>query len=261
MAAVSSAESSVSLKLLAQYLDDLLDIKNIADWPNAHNGLQIENASGAVKKIGAAVDASERTIREAAQRGVNFLLVHHGLFWAGAQPLRGAFFRKIKIALDADLAIYSAHLPLDVHPRVGNNAELCRALGFKKTEPFFFEKGRFIGKKASVEIAREDLVRRLEKILGSSVKLCAGGPSRCKKIGVVTGGAGGEISKAAREGIDTFITGEGPHHSAIDAEELGVNVLYGGHYATEIFGVKSLAKHLSKRFRAPWEFIDHPTGL
>lgn len=262
----SKTNIEAPLREITAYVDEFLDIKNVADWPNALNGLQIEN-SGVVKKIGVAVDAAEPVIREAAARGVRLLLVHHGLFWGGAQPLRDAFFRKIKTALDADMAIYSAHLPLDIHPRVGNNALLCRALGFKKIEPFFFEKGRFIGFKANVSLTRSELVNRLEKALdrdgsGSTlVNLCPGGPERVSRVGVVTGGAGGEIAKAAGEGVDTFITGEGPHHSFIAAEELGVNVLYGGHYATETFGVKALAEHLSKRFRVPWEFIDHPTGL
>lgn len=242
-------------------MDRFLDLKNVADWPNALNGLQVEN-SGAVQKIGAAVDAGEPVIRTAAERGVNLLLVHHGLFWSGAQPLRDAFFRKIKIAIDHDMAIYSAHLPLDLHPRVGNNALLCRALGFQKTEPLFFEKGQFIGLKAKVSLTRAELVNRLEKALdGNLVRLCPGGPEHVSRVGVVTGGAGGEVAKAASEGVDTFITGEGPHHSFIAAEELGINVLLGGHYATETFGVKALAQHLSKRFGVPWEFIDHPTGL
>lgn len=248
---------------IVEGLDRFLDIKNVADWPNALNGLQLENASGAVRKIGAAVDSGEATLREAAERGVGLLLVHHGLFWQGAQPLRGAFFRKIKIALDADMALYSAHLPLDVHPLVGNNALLCRALGFEKTEPFFFEKGRFIGLMARPKsLTRAALAQRLEAGLGGApVRLCAGGPERIARVGVVTGGAGAEIAKAAAEGVDTFITGEGPHWSFVAAEELGVNLLLGGHYATETFGVKALAARLAKQLRVPWEFIDHPTGL
>jgi dinuclear metal center YbgI/SA1388 family protein len=177
------------------------------------------------------------------------------------QPITAAHFRKIKIALDNGLAIYSAHLPLDVHPVVGNNALLCKALGFKKTAPFFFEKNQFIGLKTHSPMTRAALVQRLEQTLGGRVKLCAGGPEKVAHIGVVTGGAGAEVAKAASEGIDTFITGEGPHHSYLLAEELCVNLIYGGHYATETFGVKALAAQLSKKFRVPWEFIDHPTGL
>lgn len=249
-----------SLAQITTYLDDFLDLQNVPDWPQALNGLQLEN-SGAVEKIGAAVDACEAVLAEAARRGVSLLLVHHGLFWEGAQPIRATAYRKIKTALDHDLAIYSAHLPLDVHPRVGNNALLCRALGFKKTQPFFPEKGIMAGLLAHAPQSRAQLLQKLEKVLGGPAHLCPGGPERVENIGVVTGSAGGEIARAARAGLDTFITGEGPHHSYLLAEELEVNLFYGGHYATETFGVKALAAHLSKRFRLPWEFLDHPTGL
>lgn len=257
---------AASLREITRYLDRYLDVAGTADWPNAHNGLQVENATGEVRRICAAVDAAERTIAEAVRRGASLLLVHHGLFWAGVQPLRDAHFRKLKTALDGGMAIYSAHLPLDVHPRVGNNARLIRALGFAKTEPFFFEKGRFLGFQAKTSLPRAELVARLDEALGgngdgSAVKLCPGGPERVRRVGVVTGAAGAEIPKAACEGVDTFITGEGPHWSFIASEELGVNLLLGGHYATETFGVKAMAEHLSTRFRVPWEFIDHPTGL
>jgi putative NIF3 family GTP cyclohydrolase 1 type 2 len=110
-------------------------------------------------------------------------------------------------------------------------------------------------------LTRHELAGRLEKILGAKPHLSPGGPTQIKRIGVVTGGAGGEIAKAAAEGVDTFITGEGPHHSYTEAEELGVNLFYGGHYATETFGVKALAARVAARYRIPWEFLDHPTGL
>jgi dinuclear metal center YbgI/SA1388 family protein len=207
------------------------------------------------------VDACEYSILRAREQGVSLLIVHHGLFWSGAQPLVSAAYRKIKAALDGDLALYSAHLPLDVHPVVGNNALLCAALGLKNTRPFFFEKNQFIGLKARSAMTRTELARRLEKAVRGPVKLCPGGREKILRIGVVTGGAGSGVHKAAGEGIDTFITGEGPHWSFTAAEELGINVIYGGHYATETFGVKALAAHLARRFKLPWTFIDHPTGL
>jgi dinuclear metal center YbgI/SA1388 family protein len=248
------------LRAIVEYSNRHLQISKVVDWPNAWNGLQVEN-SGLVGKIGAAVDACEAVLDEAVDRGITLLLVHHGLFWGGVQPLVGASYRKMKRALAGDLAIYSAHLPLDLHPKLGNNALLAAALGLKETEPFFLNKGTPIGVKARVKMAREELAERLEKALGGPVYLCAGGPATTKCVGIVTGGAGGEIGRAVAEGVDTFITGEGPHHSFTAAEELGANLFYGGHYATETFGVKALAAHLSRRFRIPWEFIDHPTGL
>ena len=241
-------------------LDRTLRIAEIADYPGAWNGLQIEN-SGTVEKVAAAVDACEAVIAEAVARGVSLLLVHHGLFWSGVQPLTGFMRRKVKSAFDGDLAIYSSHLPLDLHPTLGNNALLAKALGFKRCEPFLEMKGRAIGVQTKAALSREELSRRLERVLGSAPHLAPGGPAKTARIGIVTGGAGGEVAQAAAEGVDTFITGEGPHHSYTLAEELGVNIFYGGHYATETFGVKALAAHVSKTFRVPWEFIEHPTGL
>ena len=110
-------------------------------------------------------------------------------------------------------------------------------------------------------MSRDVLVKSVKKAVGSDVHVCPGGPKQVSRIGVITGGAGGEIYAAASEGIDTFITGEGPHWSYTSAEELGVNVIYGGHYATETFGVKALAKHLAAKYSLKWDFVDHPTGL
>jgi dinuclear metal center YbgI/SA1388 family protein len=160
-----------------------------------------------------------------------------------------------------DLALYSAHLPLDIHSVLGNNAQLAAALGFEQTAPFFEAKGQQIGLKIEAEISRNELAQKLEQSLGGPVKMFAAGPLQSKSIGLITGGAGSEIYEVARVGIDTFITGEAPHWAAVAAEELGINLLLGGHYATETFGVKALAAHLSERFALPWQFIDSPTGL
>jgi putative NIF3 family GTP cyclohydrolase 1 type 2 len=163
--------------------------------------------------------------------------------------------------VESNLAVYSSHLPLDLHPRLGNNALLCRALGLTRLKPFFLEKGACLGFKATTRMRRSELESRLAKALNGPVIPIPGGPEECRCIGVVTGGAGGEIKLAAREGVDTFITGEGPHWTYALAEDLGLNVFYGGHYATETFGVKALAADLSRKFKVPWVFLDHPTGL
>jgi dinuclear metal center YbgI/SA1388 family protein len=250
----------VTVPQLVDYCRDLLRIGEIEDWPNALNGLQIEN-SGAATKIGAAVDASTRTIDAAIERGINFLIVHHGLFWPGLQPITGGRRRMLERAFQHDLALYSAHLPLDVHSVLGNNAQLASALGFENTEPFFELKGQCVGLRVTAQVSREELAHKLEHSLGGAVKLFPTGPKQTQTIALITGGAGSEIYAIAREGIDTFITGEAPHWAAVAAEELGINLLLGGHYATETFGVKALAAHLADRFDLPWEFLDFPTGL
>jgi dinuclear metal center YbgI/SA1388 family protein len=249
-----------SLSEIVSYTDRFLRIRDVGDWDNALNGLQIEN-SGRVTRVGAAVDVSTRVLTETQKRDVDFLIVHHGLFWPGLQPVRGALRRQLRIAFENDIALYSAHLPLDIHARVGNNAQLVAALGLKSARPFLEEKGQPVGLKIRASIERSELVRKLQKALNGSVKVFDFGPKRARAIGVVTGAAGSEIYRVADEGIDTFITGEAPHWAAVAAEEIGANLLLGGHYATEVFGVRALAAHLSKRFRVPWEFIDCPTGL
>ena len=253
---------------LVAYVNELLQTATLPDYPQALNGLHLENYSGDVSKIAAAVDAHLPVIQQAAVRGCDLLIVHHGLFWSGLQRLVGPFYHKLKVCGENDLAIYSAHLPLDGHLEFGNGIQLARALELQDTAwiPFSPYKGFNIGVRGSVsaafgDLSREDLVRRLEKATGHKAHLCAGGPELVKEIGIVTGGAGSEVAAMKEQGIDTFITGEGPHWSYTLAEELGVNLLYGGHYATETFGVKALAAHLSEKFGLPWEFIDHPTGL
>ena len=249
-----------SLSEIVTYIDRFLRVRDVGDWDNALNGLQIEN-SGRVTRIGAAVDVSTRVLREATNKNVDLLIVHHGLFWPGLQPIRGALRRQLRLAFENDIALYGAHLPLDIHPKVGNNAQLAAALGLKSAQPFLEEKGQPVGLKIRMSLPSSELVRKLRTAVNGSVKVFDFGPKQTRVIGIVTGAAGSEIYRVADERIDTFITGEAPHWAAVAAEELSVNLLLGGHYATEVFGVKALAAHLSKRFRMPWEFIDCPTGL
>ena len=216
--------AKVTLAKIVAHCNRTLKPESFEDWPGAVNGLQVQNR-GSVSRIAAAVDATPATIRKAIVAGADLLIVHHGLFWGVTHPWTGNRYKLLRLLLDNNVAVYSSHLPLDAHPRLGNNAQLCKALDIK------------------------------------SPTVLPGGAARCRKIGVVTGGAGAEMKTAADEGVDTFITGEGPHWTFALAEDLGLNVFYGGHYATETFGVKALSGSLSKKFKLPWTFIDHPTGL
>jgi len=249
-----------SLIEIVRYTNKYLRVREIEDWPNALNGLQIEN-SGRVTKIGAAVDVSTRVLSQAAKKDVDLLLVHHGLFWPGLQPVANALRRQLRIAFENDIALYSAHLPLDIHSKIGNNAQLAAALGLRSTTPFLEEKGQLIGLKARASLPREELIRKLREVLAGPVKTFDFGRTKTHTIGIITGAAGSEVYRIAQEKIDMFITGEAPHWAAVAAEELGINLILGGHYATETFGVKALAAHLSKRFKLPWEFLDFPTEL
>jgi len=248
------------LNKIAAHCDQILRTRDIGDYDGAANGLQVEN-SGAVTKIAATVDASLATIQLAIAANADLLIVHHGLFWASRQPWTGKNHELLRVLVENNLAIYSSHLPLDAHRSLGNNAQLCAALGLKNLKPFFESHGQSIGFKSRTKISRNDLAAKLERATGAKPKIIPGGNDICENIGVVTGGAGGELKIAESEGVDTFITGEGPHWTFALAEELGLNVFYGGHYATETFGVKALAAHLAKKFKLPWKFLDHPTGL
>ena len=248
------------LSEIVRHLEELLNHANIADYPGAHNGMQIEN-SGRIVRVCAAVDACEAVLADAASVPGTLLLVHHGLLWGGARSFTGALRRKLKLAFDADLAVFSSHLPLDLHAKLGNNVLLAKALGLRKCTPAFQSKGQAIGRVGNVDVSRGEFARRIEKAVGGAVKLAPGGPSHLRRVGVVTGGAGDLVSEAAALGCDAFVTGEGAHHTFTLAEEVGVNLFYAGHYATETFGVKALAQHVARKFRKPWEFIHHPTGL
>jgi len=252
--------AKLSLARVVQHCDQLLRTAAFTDHDGAFNGLQAENC-GTVTRIAAAVDASLTTAKFAVANKADLLLVHHGLFWSPRHPWTAKNHDLLRVLLENDLAVYSSHLPLDAHPKLGNNAQLCAALGLKPRRPFFACKGQSIGFDAKANIPRTQLAKRLERALGGPVKLAPGGPAVCRRIGIVTGGAGNELKQAADAGLDTFITGEGAHWTFALAEELGLNVFYGGHYATETFGVKALAAHLARKFRVPWVFLDHPTGL
>jgi dinuclear metal center YbgI/SA1388 family protein len=253
----------VPLPEITKYLDEYLRIQDVPDEPGAVNGLQAENHSGLVSRIVAAVDASLETIKTAACGEPCLLLVHHGLFWDGNIPLTGRRYRRVRALLDNDIALYSAHIPLDVHTEVGNNYVLARKLGLGALEFFDTYRGVPLGVQGRLEraIPREEFVSRVEALLGAKATLIPGGPDLTERVGIITGGAGSRIAAAREAGVDTYLTGEGAHHTYFDATELSVNAVYAGHYATETVGVKALAEHLSTRFGIPWEFHDHPTGL
>jgi dinuclear metal center YbgI/SA1388 family protein len=262
----------VPLAELVGYLDQYLRVGDVPDERNAVNGLQVEN-QGLIGRIIAAVDASQATIdgviAEVPDRSAAppLLLVHHGLFWDGNVPLTGRRYRRIVALLDHDIALYSAHIPLDLHPVVGNNVVLAERLGLAVEGWFGDYKGVPIGVwgHAPARLAsREALLAEVNHALGitsAGARLIPGGPDRVGRIGIITGGAGSMIGAASAAGLDTYITGEGAHYTYFDAVELGLNVIFAGHYATETLGVQALASHLAERFDLEWEFHDHPTGL
>lgn len=250
----------MKLEDLTRYLNDYLKVQSVPDYPSALNGLQVAN-SGNVQRIAVAVDAAQVVIERAIELGTDLLIVHHGLFWDGNQPVTDRRYRRLKALLDADMAVYSAHLPLDAHPEVGNNAVLAKEIGIEIQGTLGDYKGVPIGVWGNLEITRGSLAERLSSVLKAYPHVVPGGPELIRTVGLITGGSGQEVNTARAQGLDAFITGEGAHHNFFDAEEGGINLFLGGHYATETWGVRALGAHIEDKFGIACTFIDHPTGL
>lgn len=245
---------------LVSRLDDYLAVGETPDYPNALNGLQVEGA-GEVARVVTAVDASVASARRAAELGAGMLIVHHGLFWEGLRPITGRMRQRVAPLLAAGISLYSAHLPLDAHPEVGNNAVLARMLGLEVAGRFGEFQGVAIGVFADAALRLTDLSGRVAAALGAAPRVLAFGPSTTARVGVVSGGGGSAIAQAAAAGVDTVVTGEIAHNHYFDAEEQGTNVIFAGHYATEVVGVRALGEWVRGKFSIDCVFFDHPTGL
>lgn len=252
----------MKLESVLQYIDGYLGVDGHPDYPTALNGLQV-GGPDEIRRIVTAVDASEASIAAAVTHGADLLIVHHGLFWGGLRPLTGPAYRKVAALVRGDLALYACHLPLDSHAEVGNSALLARALGLDLRGRFAAYKGADIGWWGVLDEPTNlgDLADRLGDTVTAPIHRIQGGPELAERVGVVTGGGASFLAEAVALGLDTFVTGEASHHHHFDAMELGINVLLGGHYATETFGVRALGEHLAERFELAVEFLDQPTGL
>lgn len=256
----------IETSALVEYLEDLLDSPRIPDYPGAINGLQLSN-EGPIRKIAAAVDFSSRSVAAAIEEGANFLLVHHGMFWGGAKPLTGPHFHRLRSLIQNDVAVYSSHLPLDRHATFGNNVLLSHALGLEPDGEFARFKTTPIGVRGSTSIPTIELIERARQFAslhdGDIVVSGASANTTTRSWAMCTGaGASAEtLEEAVATGVDTLIVGEGPHWTAVEADELGITIIYAGHYATETLGVRALAQHLAQRFSLDWVPIHAPTGL
>lgn len=251
---------------LAQDIDRLLDSAGCPDYPNALNGLQISSLKP-VTGIAAAVDFSTRAIEGAVKSGANFLIVHHGMFWGGLERLVDVAYRRLRLLIEHDIAVYSSHLPLDRHPSFGNNVLLARQLGLEPSGSFARYGEIFIGVSGATDVETATLRSRAQEFArsrGGEIRATTVSRGRRTKRWAVCTGAGASaetLEEAATTGIDTLIVGEGPHWTAIAAEERDLAIIYAGHYATETLGVSAVAQHLGEKFNLPWSFIEAPTGL
>jgi dinuclear metal center YbgI/SA1388 family protein len=259
-------QSTVLLERIADHLDALLRTSEVPDYPGALNGIQVEHA-GPVTRCAVAVDASVRTIEATIAAGANLLIVHHGLFWSGVQPLRGRYYERLRLLLQHDVAVYASHLPLDLHPTLGNNPLLAHALGLEPAAPFARFQTISVGVMGEADVETTTLADRARAVAereGGSLVTVGLAPGRRTRRWAICTGAGASsdtLREAAAAGVDTLIVGEGPHHTGVEAQELGIAVLYAGHYATETFGVRALGVELERTFGIPWSFVAAPTGL
>jgi dinuclear metal center YbgI/SA1388 family protein len=250
---------------LAQRLDRLLGVDGHPEYAAALNGLQFDHR-GPVRGIAAAVDASLRAIQGAADAGANFLIVHHGLFWAGARPVVGALYDRFRQLFERDMAVYSAHLPLDSHPEFGNNVLLARELGLVPSRPFASYQGVSIGVAGDADMPTDAIVAIADRFArrhggqARSTEIPSGHRTRRWAICTGAGASSDTLREAESAGIDVLITGEGPHHTAVDAPEQGVVLIYAGHYATETLGVAAVAERIAGDANLPWSFVSAPTG-
>ncbi len=256
--------NEINLSEVVEFMDSTLGISPETarrDAPSALNGLQVEN-DGRVHKVAAAVDGTQRTLEDAVESGADLLLLHHGLFWGGLRPITGWWRKKIRLCLENNLAVYSAHLPLDVHPVLGNNACIARGLGLQDVSPALESHGIQMALIGSFNGSLAELRQKYAELTGAKVTGHLADPEApAERVMICSGAAGAEIYHVRESGVNTFLTGEENHWVLNAAKDMGMNLLFAGHYATETFGVQALANLLAKRYDLPTQFIHNPTGL
>lgn len=249
------------IKKIVDFLDMLLKIREIKD--DSWNGLQFEGKQE-IKKIMCTVDAGMSVFEKAIEEKFDMIIVHHGMYWKNLNPsVTGANKKRIELLYENGVSLYAAHLPLDMHPEIGNNAMLLKIIGAKKSKPFFPYDGQSISWCGifNVQVKLESIVKKINDVLGINCKLLPYGKNLIKTVAVISGGGGyGGFNEAIKEGVDLYISGDTLEvfHFAKDS---GINVIFGGHHATETLGVKEISKILSKKFDVDAQFVDVPTGL
>ncbi|MBD3180514.1 MAG: Nif3-like dinuclear metal center hexameric protein [Candidatus Latescibacteria bacterium] len=250
------------LTTLTEYLDQLLRIDEFSSIDASLNGLQVEGA-GRVNKISLAVDGCRASISKAARNRSDMLIVHHGLFWGDQQPVTGIMKKRLELLIRNGISLYAAHLPLDAHPSLGNNARLAEMLELNECGGFGEYGGREIGVMGDLtrKITPSGLARKIGKILSTRVELFDFGKPRIKKLAIVSGSGASLAGEAEEAGCDALLTGERSHSVYHSAYERGITLLCAGHYATETVGIKAVGQHLAREFKLDTLFLDIPTGV
>lgn len=250
---------SMTVKEYADYLSSVLDISSFDDY--SMNGIQIGGDDRDINKVAFAVDATLETITKASEAAADMLVVHHGLFWGEPIAITGNHYKRVRKALDSSLFLFAAHLPLDAHSSLGNNAQMALRLGMKEWDPFGYCKGKLIGIKGSLPFPMT--IEEVSLLLGfdSSAFSLQGAKKKSETVGIISGGGSSDVHDAIKEGLDLYITGEFLHQDYPDALESGISVLAGGHYRSEVFGVRALQRMTEKELSLDTVFIDAESGL
>lgn len=250
----------MNLNELSQYLDQYLRIGEISDY--GPQGLQVETDNRAVQKIGLAVDSAPPVIEAAADWGADVLLVHHGIFWGGAQKIAGSFGERVRCCMRHGVNLYAAHLALDAHTEVGNNAVLGQMFGLQNVVWWGNTNGAPLGVCGDIRpMLLKDLEAKVNDQLDTQSRVLPHGPNTVKRVAILSGGGAGYVEEVAGLGADTYITGETSHAQYWLASDYQINVIFGGHYATETVGVQALGRHLGQQFGLETRFFDFPTGM
>jgi len=253
----------MNVRELDAYFRDLLLIDDFSRDDTSQNGVQIDRSEQSVNRLAFAVDASLEAVRRAADWGADVLVVHHGLLWGKSLTITGVHYGRIKEFLDHDIALYAIHLPLDQHDQLGNNAVMAERLGLTEKVPFGEHHGKCIGWRGALPEpwTLEHVSHRLFGPGGDLLGTLPFGPERISSVGIVSGGAPWDVLQAIDQHLDLFITGDASHSIYHHCLEAGINVLFGGHYQTEVWGVQALSKRCAADLKLETTFIDLPTGL
>jgi len=246
-----------TLSKVTAFLDR--ELKPETFWDSSHNGLQVEN-SGRIKRVCCGVDASMAFFEAAHEHHADLLICHHGISWGDSLArITELNYRRLRFLLANDMALYACHLPLDAHPLYGNNACIAKALGLRALKPFGDYHGQNIGiaGRLAKAVPYADFKKMAAEVLGTPVMQSMDfGKEQVRSVALVSGGAADMAAEAGRAGIDVYVTGEPALAAYSVAAEYGINILFGGHYATEVFGVRALGHLLGKHFAVETEFID-----
>jgi dinuclear metal center YbgI/SA1388 family protein len=253
----------MTLSEIETWLGACLDITALAALDSSQNGLQVTRRAPEITHVAFSVDAAMESFRRAAEWGAQLLVVHHGIFWDKPQRLVGSLYERVRFLVEKDLALYAAHLPLDVHPEIGNNAGIARQLGLVDVKPFGTYRGTAIGCKGvfADPLPLEEVVSRLTGRQGEPARTLPFGPARVKSIGIISGDAPWGAAQSAADGLDAYITGEPAHEIYHNCLEQHIHAIFAGHYHSESFGVQLLAGRLARETGLVTTYLDVPTGL